>query len=147
MAAAGSDAPLPELTAAPAEAKGKGKAGPKEVSGKAGGDKGDSARQQVQSTAAAASALLSGAEAAAEAACKAFYGARDPKRPITRPEQIPGEQSALMDGIREDLNGLNHTVQSHIGAACSKLRVQVRSEHRRAVSTLMPALCAKHSQM
>ena len=126
VSAAGRGAPLPDLTPPPMDAKGKGKASVKEATSKSSGEKSDSSKQQVPGLATATGAVLSSAESAAEAACKSFYsGERDPKRPLTRPEQIPEQQEALVDRIKETLRELDGAVKSHVAAAASKLRAQV----------------------
>jgi hypothetical protein len=68
---------------------------------------------------------LSDAEAAAKATAKAFYSALDPKRALTRPDQIPLKQEDMVKRVMDELDKLSQQGAEHVAAASSHLRAQV----------------------
>jgi hypothetical protein len=126
VCAAGRDTPLPEALAPAPETKSKGRTGAKEPAQK----QAPAAASPIQATDAipvmsVVDKSLLDAEAAAKAAARAFYSALDPKRALTRPDQIPFKQEDMVKRVMDELDMLKQHGKEHVAAASSHLRAQV----------------------
>jgi hypothetical protein len=126
VCAAGKDIPFPEAPAPPViDSKSKGQAVAKQPPKNQAPASVASNVLPPSTVMSAVERSLSDAEAAAKAVAKAFYSARDPKRTLTRPDQIPENQEDLMKRVMEKLDVLKQQGVEHVAVASRRLRAQV----------------------
>ena len=92
--------------------------------------------------AAAVAAAIQAAKASVKASSDGFYAKRDPKRALTRPNQLPEKQEDLLKRTLGELEELQWRAEAHVATAARELRAQVTIASRELLGLPAAALSA-----